>query len=300
MARIRSIKPDFWKSETIAALPKATRLTFIGLWTYVDDNGVGVDSYKLIAAELYGLEDDPREARMDTREDLARLAAAGVITRYTVAGKRYMRITNWDEHQKIDRPGKARYPLPSSPAAQVHDPAQAAEMDGLLPAEPVNSRDPRESVARVHLPEKGSREQGEGEKGSRGVPPTAGDADAPATPRAELVIVPDPGPEPRTAQELVGWWIDQCRIRPPRNVVGQMAKQIGALVDEGIDPLHIRQGIAEWTTKDVNPSVLPSLVNSAMNRRPRAAPARPSTTDQRVAAALSLDLSQPPAWEIAR
>src|SRR6187402_273504 len=104
MPRIRTIKPEFWRSEAIACLPFRTRLTFIGLWTYVDDNGVGIDNFKLIAAELFGLEEDPREARNNTREDLARLHATGRIVRYTVGGKRYLSIVNWSEHQKIDRP----------------------------------------------------------------------------------------------------------------------------------------------------------------------------------------------------
>src|SRR6185369_6481996 len=119
MPRIRSIKPDFWKSEAIAMHPHRTRLTFIGLWTYVDDNGVGLDNEKLITAELFALEDDPREALENVREDLARLAEAGRIVRYIVDGRRYIAITNWDEHQKVDRPGKIRYPQPTAEGATI-------------------------------------------------------------------------------------------------------------------------------------------------------------------------------------
>jgi len=39
MARIRTIKPSFFTSLTIADLGLAERLTFIGLWTHVDDEG---------------------------------------------------------------------------------------------------------------------------------------------------------------------------------------------------------------------------------------------------------------------
>src|SRR3954470_12573547 len=59
--RIRSIRPEFWSSEDIAALPWDVRLVFIGLWSYVDDNGVGRDNEKLIVADLFPLEEDPRE-----------------------------------------------------------------------------------------------------------------------------------------------------------------------------------------------------------------------------------------------
>ena len=52
MGRIRSIKPEFFTSEVVAELPLSTRLTFIGLWTYVDDNGVGLDNELLVTAAL--------------------------------------------------------------------------------------------------------------------------------------------------------------------------------------------------------------------------------------------------------
>ena len=166
MARIRSIKPEFWKSETIASLPFRDRLTFIGLWSYVDDNGVGADSFKLISAELFGLEDDPREVRDNTRECLARLANAGLIVRYTLDGKRYIRITNWDEHQRIDRPNKPRYPLPASDGVEMLDMAHAAEMDlGTAPGA-ADSRNTRATLASVHRLEQWS--SGAGEQGNRG------------------------------------------------------------------------------------------------------------------------------------
>lgn len=164
--RIRSIKPEFWRSATIASLPWNARLVFIGLWSYVDDNGVGLDNYKLIAADLFGMDEDTREGRDNTRDSLASVADAGLIIRYTVAGKRYLRVTNWDEHQRIDRPGKNRYPLPDVEGAIILDPSHAAEMDcGTRSMEP-DSRDPRESVASVQRLEKGRR--GEGEQGNRG------------------------------------------------------------------------------------------------------------------------------------
>lgn len=186
MARIRSIKPEFWKSETIASLPFRDRLTFIGLWSYVDDNGVGFDSYKLISAELFGLEDDPREVRDNTRECLARLADARLITRYTLDGKRYIRITNWDEHQRIDRPNKPRYPLPTAEGVQPVDAAQAAEMDYGTSTAGEDSRNPRATLASVHRLEQWS--SGAEEQWSRGKVP----ADEPPPPPAAETLFPDP------------------------------------------------------------------------------------------------------------
>lgn len=114
MARIRSIKPDFFVSETIAALPLSARLTFIGLWTHVDDNGVTIDNARLINAALWPLEEDPLETLQRTREDLRRLSEAGLIQRYEHSGRRYLFVSTWDEHQRVSHPSKPRYPRPDA------------------------------------------------------------------------------------------------------------------------------------------------------------------------------------------
>ncbi|MEU4640854.1 hypothetical protein [Micromonospora sp. NPDC023814] len=157
MPRIRSIKPEFFTSEVIAAQPLSARLTFIGLWTHVDDNGVTVDNPKLITAALWPLEDDPRETLARTSGDLASLSTAGLIQRYEVSGRRYLFITNWDEHQRVSHPSKPRYPRPPAPLTceDVSDPEPSRE-----PPESLVS--PPESL----VPEQGagSREQGTGSR----------------------------------------------------------------------------------------------------------------------------------------
>lgn len=84
------------------------------------------------------------------------------------------------------------------------------------------------------------------------VPPTAGDA-APGT------------------QQIVGSWLEQCRKRPPRNVIGQISKNVKTLLEEGIDPADVQAGLLEWANKSLHPSTLPSVVNEVMNRQQRPA-----------------------------
>lgn len=167
--RIRTIKPEFWTSEDIAALDMATRLLFIGLWSYVDDNGVGVDRPTLIAAALFP-EDLSRDSR-DTLATLSRglqaLSEAGLITRYTCDGGRYLEITSWKRHQKIDRPSKGRYP---------HYSAENCEP----------SRDTRETLA-----------TGTGEQGNRGTEEQGKmfpDGNISSAISDELEIAPEPEP----------------------------------------------------------------------------------------------------------
>ena len=131
--RIRSIKPEFWRSDDITALSREHRLLFVGLWSYVDDNGVGVDDYRAIAADLFALEDDQKEVRDFVREGLATLSRALLVARYMVDGKAYLFITSWDRHQRIDRPSKARHPRPPAdwtpPTSGNDDQAQILAMD---------------------------------------------------------------------------------------------------------------------------------------------------------------------------
>ena len=143
--RIRSIKPEFWTSEDIAALSWEARLIFIGLWSYVDDNGVGRWNEKLILADLFPLEEDPRETLATLSRVLREISRRGLISLYTVENKQYLHITAWQAHQRIDKPAKARYPLPTCENVEFATP----------------SRDPRDTLA------PGAGEQGTGEQGNR-------------------------------------------------------------------------------------------------------------------------------------
>lgn len=110
--RIRSIKPDFWSSEDVAQLNYFDRLLFIGLWSYVQDNGVGRDNTRLIVSQLFPLEEDVAAINELVDKGMAQIAAGGLIERYTVARRPYFRVRKW-EHQKINRPTRSIYPFPS-------------------------------------------------------------------------------------------------------------------------------------------------------------------------------------------
>jgi hypothetical protein len=143
--RIRSIRPEFWSSEDVAALPWDARLVFIGLWSYVDDNGVGRDVEQLIVAALFPLDEDLTEASVRVHGALKLLEDGGQITRYTVDGKPYLHVTAFSANQVVNRPSKPRYPAPTSGDAE---PSPPLTEDSLSP-----QRTPA---------------TGEGEKGRRG------------------------------------------------------------------------------------------------------------------------------------
>lgn len=121
--RIRSIKPEFWRSSDISELAIEDRLLFIGLWSYVDDNGVGLDKLSSITADLFAddLEQDPGETFARVSRGLQHLSASGRILRYTLENVDYLSVTNWTKHQRIDRPGKARLPQYDAELATIRE-----------------------------------------------------------------------------------------------------------------------------------------------------------------------------------
>ena len=130
MARIRSIKPSFFTSEDVSALPMRARLTWIGLWTHCDDQGRAKDNTKLIKAAVWPLDS---VTLAEIEEDLTTLAAHTRIVRYMVDGKRYLAIVNWHDHQRPNKPSPSRLPAPPSTATPPPLPEPSGRTTGDLP-----------------------------------------------------------------------------------------------------------------------------------------------------------------------
>lgn len=108
MPRIRTIKPEFFTSLSNADLSIPARLTFIGLWTHCDDEGRCVDDPRLIKAAVWPLERSVKAIESDLQE----LEKDNKIHRYIVADRRYLLITEWQTHQRINRPTPSKFPAP--------------------------------------------------------------------------------------------------------------------------------------------------------------------------------------------
>ncbi|MFD0507065.1 hypothetical protein ACFQ0G_38440 [Streptomyces chiangmaiensis] len=110
MARIRTVKPDLFVNERVAACSVTAVVTYIGLFTQSDDHGRHRDNPAIIAGLLWPLRAEHTPVHVE--EDLQQLADGGLICRYSGCdGKRYLHITGWYEHQKIDRPSQSRLPV---------------------------------------------------------------------------------------------------------------------------------------------------------------------------------------------
>ncbi len=100
MARIRTVKPEFWSSEQIMELSIDTRLLFIGMWNFCDDGGNHPASMKTLKAEIFPSDNiDLKEIRRMLDE----LSTNNLLCLYENEGKYYFHVSGW-HHQRIDRP----------------------------------------------------------------------------------------------------------------------------------------------------------------------------------------------------
>lgn len=163
MPRIRTVKPEFFTSLTVASLPLQARLTFIGLWTHCDDEGRCIDDARLIKAAIWPLDD---RLASDVELDLKALSEASLIIRYKVGERSYLAVRNWREHQRVNRPTPSKIPPPpnsiergqeaSDQREQVPGAGETPGKDGLTHA----SVSPHGAVTEGSPLERKGKEQG--------------------------------------------------------------------------------------------------------------------------------------------
>jgi hypothetical protein len=252
LARIRSVKPEFFTSETIAALSVPARLTFVGLWTHADDYGRALDNPKLLKAAVWPLDDDVSAGQVAAHLD--EFGRAGLVCRYQVGGKRYLHVTAWSEHQRPKNPAAERIPACPKPSHGGDDPGDglpqedpsptpALPQDGDRPSPPRARARSREQVA-------GSREVGGGagsrEGGTGGKPVGTQAADAPSAPQAVVINLAKTAAErdaqrlcDRLADRIHAWsgerpnvgkrWLDAARLLITKD--GYTPEQVDQLID---------------------------------------------------------------------
>lgn len=159
MARIRTIKPEFFRHSDLYEAEKETglplRLAFAGLWTAADKAG----RFKWKPRELK-LDCLPHDD-VDFSRVLDALATRGWLVRYAVQGVEYGAIPTWEIHQVINnRETPSKLPAPSE--------------NNIL------TREPRVDDA-LATPPKGKGREGEREKEGYSEAKASG-ADAPHDP----------------------------------------------------------------------------------------------------------------------
>lgn len=292
--RIRSIKPEFWRDETIVSLPISARLTFIGLWSYVDDNGVGDARLSSIVADLYAhdLSCNLQETLRSVSGDLQQLQNAGLIVMYTdpnQARRELVFIRNWDKHQVVNRPSKGHsYPLPPAEMLDQADThancmsvsrdtpetlsAGAGEQGSRGTGEQTTTareraRAPRESSSTfadgTPIPPEPPHDSDEHVVVAEIVPTEIGTASTPRTPK------PSPAHK-TTVRTILGG------AGYPDTTITQLATQVGKLAGKH-DAELIAEALREWDRRpDVKPAFLGSVLGDVVKAR-RARPDQPKS-----------------------
>lgn len=103
MARIRSIKPDFWTDEKIVELDFADRLLFIGLWNFCDDHGYFNYRPKRIKMQVFPGDD------YDVVKGLRTLFDSSLVALYGTSEGVVGHVRGWTKHQRVSNPTKERF-----------------------------------------------------------------------------------------------------------------------------------------------------------------------------------------------
>lgn len=118
MARIRTVKPEYWTDERIGECSVSARLLFIASWNFADDHG-GLDrSAKQLKAQAFPYDN------IDCEPLVQELLDQRLLIEYEVDGKKYLHIKGFRTHQKVEKPARPRVPLyeqDASPPRVLHE-----------------------------------------------------------------------------------------------------------------------------------------------------------------------------------
>jgi hypothetical protein len=278
MPRIRYVKPEFWTSESVAELHPESRLTFIGLLTVAEDNGVGVANPRLLASQLYPL-DDAADAVLRVERALSECADAGHVVLYEQGGKRLYYVTGWDDHQRVIRPSRCRYERPSAEAMTSANSAEAPPRQEPSPDTHASLNEPSMS------PHTGEGGRGNGERGSgRGGTREAARPPAlvPPPPRQRIKL-------PEELQAVVDSWADGSGSSPTRREIARITGDARGLLGGGTPLPDVVAG-ARQAGREGWPTIEVSVRKHQARSRPQ-----PGPVDERIAGWQALKRRETPA-----
>lgn len=235
MARIRTVKPEFWSDEKLASVSRDARLLFVALFNMAEDHGVARGNPAYVRSQAFPYDDDVTPAAVAGW--LTELERAGVVRRFTKEKEAFLFIVNFGRHQKIDKPSRAT--LPEPPA--VFEELSSSGFDEPSPSPPgalaEPSPSPREKSPLERKGKEGKGKEVEGSGREQTLPPPQ------SPPVPMLVEAPTTPPEGWLGEDF--WsWAQHCRQqsqlvpeRPPRieklsawwSAVRSVVKDVGAL-----------------------------------------------------------------------
>lgn len=252
MARIRTIKPEYWGHPKTMRVSRDARLLFLGLLNESDDAGRQLGSAKRIAGAIF-----PHDADVDAdvvARWLAELDGVGLIHQYCVDGVAYLCIPGFATHQKVSHPTPSRLPGPTAARLQ----SDSGEIPERLPNNSGASPEVLRSDSGVSLdqflPDLGSRKGHRLRSDSGEIPerpsPTSPNGDAP----------------PGHVRELVAHYVEQYRAShhgydPPSSLRSACGQQVKRLLErDHVDPCDLRLCLNAIAAENKQPANLPLVL----------------------------------------
>jgi hypothetical protein len=114
MARIRSLKPEFWDDRKLArSTSRDARMLYMGLWNQSDEHGRLNGDELWLKGRIFPYDDDVQPD--DVTAMLDQLEDAGRIRRYAVDGDPFIHLPKLKKHQRLE-PAKVESRHPAPPA----------------------------------------------------------------------------------------------------------------------------------------------------------------------------------------
>lgn len=257
MARIRTIKPDAFASESLSEVPIPARWTFAGLWTMADDDGRLRDEPRLVKAHVYPLDDDVTAA--DVREHLDALEKVECIRRYQAGGKAYIAVTNFRDHQRINRPSPSKIPAPPWEGTPAPPPAGGLTEDSVSDGGAVTEPSPPRARAReVEVEVEQGSGSGGGAEDARERAPEAAPRSDQARPMALAGI----------ANGLMDEYVRYFPYSLPRKTRADLYEQVDSLLSEGHPRELVHEALARHSKrKNAGAGLLPYILRDVLAER---------------------------------
>jgi uncharacterized phage protein (TIGR02220 family) len=132
MARIRYLKPDFFKDDDLATLPFEVRLFFAGLWNFADKAGRLEDRPIRLKAEIFPYDKVDVEKCLQALNKPKSGTGKPYILRYEIDSCKYIQIINWEKHQKPHHTEKDSIIPPYNPLLETKIMEKEKGMESVL------------------------------------------------------------------------------------------------------------------------------------------------------------------------
>ena len=159
MARIRTVKPEFFTSESVLSVSPLARLFFIGLWCEADRDGLL--KWKPKTLKFRYLPGDS----VNIEKLCLELESAEMIITYSVDGNDYCEIPSFKSHQVINnREKESELPSRDSDASTTRESGRKEGKEGREVKGMARFTPPTKEDVYLYMVEKGMNNKQEAEK----------------------------------------------------------------------------------------------------------------------------------------